>query len=186
MRYIVGIFALALVLVSAKAVDVSAQAQAPAPSPLETMAGGLAQLYRSIKVNVLEAAELMPEEHFAFKPAPDVRSYGELVGHVTNTHYNFCSAARGVPIPVKINHETLKTKAELVAALKASVEFCDAAYTDLTDAQVLAPAKFGQASITKGYALTFNIAHDNEHYGNMVTYLRLKGLVPPSTARARR
>ena len=77
-------------------------------------------------------------------------------------------------------------RAELAAALKASVEFCDAGYADLTDAQVMAPAKFGQANITKGYALTFNIAHDNEHYGNMVTYLRLKGLVPPSTARTRR
>lgn len=186
MRYVVRIVALTLAVVSGIGAHVSAQAQAPAPSPLETMAGGLAQLYRSIKVNVIEAAELMPEEHFAFKPASDVRSFGELVGHVTNTHYNFCSAARGVPSTAKINHETLKTKTELVAALKASVEFCDAAYADLTDAQVLAPAKFGQASITKGYALTFNIAHDNEHYGNMVTYLRLKGLVPPSTARARR
>lgn len=165
-----------------------ALAQSPAaPRPqLDTLAGGLSQLYRSIRLNVLEAAELMPEEHYQFRPASDVRSYGELVGHVTNTHYNFCSAARGVASPATVNHETLKTKAELVDALKASLAFCDAAYDGLTDAQVLEPAKFGQASITRGYALTFNVAHDNEHYGNMVTYLRLKGLVPPSTARARR
>lgn len=186
MRHVVRIVALTLTVLAGTSVHVFAQAQAPAPQALDTLAGGLAQLYRSIKANVIEAAELMPEEHFAFKPASDVRSFGELVGHVTNTHYNFCAAARGVPSTAKINHETLKTKADLVAALKASVEFCDAAYTDLTDAQVLAPARFGQAAITKGYALTFNIAHDNEHYGNMVTYLRLKGLVPPSTARARR
>jgi len=186
MHHIVRIVALTLAVLAGHRVHVLAQAPAAAPPALETMAGGLAQLYRSIKANVIEAAELMPEEHFAFKPAPDVRSFGELVGHVTNTHYNFCAAARGVPSTARVNHETLKTKADLVAALKASVEFCDAAYADLTDAQVLSPATFGQTTITKGYALTFNIAHDNEHYGNMVTYLRLKGLVPPSTARARR
>jgi uncharacterized damage-inducible protein DinB len=187
MRHVVRRGVLSLALVIGIGVPAFAQTPSAAPPPsLESMAGGLAQLYRSIKANVLEAAELMPEEHFAFKPAPDVRSFGELVGHVTNTHYNFCSAARGVPSTAKINHETLKTKAELVAALKASVEFCDAAYTNLTDAQVMEPAKFGQAPITRGYALTYNIAHDNEHYGNMVTYLRLKGLVPPSTARAKR
>ena len=163
-----------------------AAAQAPARPDLTTMSGGLVSLYRSIRLNLIEAAELMPEEHYAFAPAGDVRTYGQLVGHVTNTHYNFCTPARDVPNPSKVNHETLKTKAELVAALKASLEFCDPAYDTLTDATMAAQTKFGQAPITKGYSLTFNVAHDNEHYGNMVTYLRLKGLVPPSTARSRR
>ena len=161
-----------------------AGAQNAAPK-LESLAEGMKSLYGSIRRNVMEAAELMPEAEYAFKPTPDVRSFGELVGHVTNTHYNFCTAARGVPSPSKLNHETLRTKAELVAALKASVTFCDAAYDGATDATIAAPAKFGAAVITVGYALTYNIAHDNEHYGNMVTYLRLKGLVPPSSARAR-
>lgn len=187
MLRVVRILSLTLVLMVVAVVSASAQTPAPAPPPgMDTLAGGLGQLYRSIRTNVMEAAELMPEEHYSFKPSADVRSFGELVGHVTNTHYNFCSAAREVASPARINHETLKTKAELVAALKTSLEFCDAGYTGLTDPQVLAPAKFGQAAITKGYALVYNIAHDNEHYGNMVTYLRLKGLVPPSSARVRR
>lgn len=160
-----------------------AHAQAPAPPDLTSMSGGLVSLYRSIRLNLIEAAELMPEEHYAFAPAKDVRTYGQLVGHVANTHYNFCTPARDVPNPNKVNLETLTTKAELVAALKASLDFCDAAYNTLTDATMAAATKFGQAPITKGYTLTFNVAHDNEHYGNMVTYLRLKGLVPPSTAR---
>jgi uncharacterized damage-inducible protein DinB len=163
----------------------SAQAQAPAAPDLTSMSGGLISLYRSIRLNLIEAAELMPEEHYAFAPAGDVRTYGQLVGHVANTHYNFCAPARDVPNPNKANLETLKTKAELVAALKASLDFCDAAYNTLTDATMPAAPKFGQAPITRGYTLTFNVAHDNEHYGNMVTYLRLKGLVPPSTARRR-
>jgi uncharacterized damage-inducible protein DinB len=177
----------ALLFVIALLLPAIARAQAPAAPPdLTSMSGGLKSLYRSIRLNLIEAAELMPEEHYNFAPAGDVRTYGQLVGHVANTQYNFCTPARDVPNPNKVNLETLKTKAELVAALKAAIEFCDPAYETLTDASMAAAAKFGQAAITKGYSLTFNVAHDNEHYGNMVTYLRLKGLVPPSTARVRK
>jgi uncharacterized damage-inducible protein DinB len=166
------------------AIPSTAWAQA-APPRLDSLAEGIRSLYRSIRNNVVEAAELMPDAEYGFKPTPDVRSFGQLVGHVTNTHYNFCSAARSVASPAKVNHETLTTKTELVAALKASVAFCDAAYDETTDATIGSGAKFGSAAITVGYALTYNVAHDNEHYGNMVTYLRLKGLVPPSTSRRR-
>jgi uncharacterized damage-inducible protein DinB len=126
----------------------------------------------------------MPEAHYAFKPTSEVRSFGELVGHITNTHHNFCAPVRGVPSPSQVNHETLTMKADLVGALKASLQFCDAAYEGLTDQDAGAPTSFGKAKVTNGYLLMYNIAHDNEHYGNMVTYFRLKGLVPPSTARA--
>src|SRR5687767_7417836 len=93
-------------------------AQAPAPTDLTSMSGGLTSLYRSIRLNLIEAAELMPEEHYEFAPAKDVRTYGQLVGHVANTQHNFCTPARDVPNPNKVNLEILKTKAELVAALK--------------------------------------------------------------------
>jgi uncharacterized damage-inducible protein DinB len=175
-----------VLLVTAILIPADAHAQAPTPPDLTSMSGGLVSLYRSIRLNLIEAAELMPEEHYSFAPAGDVRTYGQLVGHLANTQYNFCTPARDVPNPSKVNLETLKTKAELVAALKASLAFCDVAYDTLTDAAMAAATKFGQAPITKGYTLTFNVAHDNEHYGNIVTYLRLKGLVPPSTARVRR
>jgi uncharacterized damage-inducible protein DinB len=150
------------------------------------LSGGLKQLYGAIRTNIVEAADVMPEADYGFRPTEDVRTFGQLVGHVTNTHYNFCAAARGVAAPVRLNHETLTTKAELVKALKESVAFCDAAFDGLSDADVSAQAKFGTMAITKGYALVYNIAHDNEHYGNMVTYLRMKGIVPPSSARNRR
>ena len=165
-----------------RAATVTPGPDAAQAADLTNLAGGMKSLYRSIRQNILEAAELMPEDKYAFKPSADVRTFGQLVGHVTNTHYNFCSAAREVPSPNKRNNETLTTKAELVAALKESLAFCDAAY-ELSDTDLIKPAKFGTAAITRGYALTYNIAHDNEHYGNIVTYLRLNGLVPPSTAR---
>jgi len=154
-----------------------------APPQLTSLAGGLTSLYRAIRRNLVEAAELMPEAHYAFSPTPDVRTFGQLVGHVANTQYNFCASARDGKNAAKMNYEMLQTKAELVTALKDALVFCDIAYDTLTDADVTSAAKFGTADITKGYALIYNIAHDNEHYGNMVTYLRLKGLVPPSTAR---
>lgn len=161
-------------------------AQQTGPPAMSTLSGGMRSLYQSIRRNVLEAAELMPEAEYTFRPTPEVRSFGQLVGHLANTHYNFCSAARGVTHPGKGDQEKLASKAQLVQALKDSITFCDAAYEGITDAGLMAPATFGSAAITKGYALTYNIAHDNEHYGNMVTYLRLKGLVPPSTARSAR
>lgn len=159
-----------------------AAAQTPA-SQLTTLSGGMRSLYQAIRRNIVEAAELMPEQEYAFKPTPDVRSFGQLVGHLANTQYNFCAAALGVASPNRMNLETLATKAELVKALQDAVAFCDPAYDKLTDADAPAAAAFGSAKITKGYALVYNIAHDNEHYGNMVTYLRMKGLVPPSSAR---
>ena len=171
-------------LISSSVVVGSAQTPAPAPPKMDTLAGGVTSLYRAIRANLIEAAELMPEADYAFAPSPDVRSFGQLVGHVANTQYNFCTPARGLANPNRANLETLKTKTELVAALRTSLEFCDPVYHALTDADMTAPATWGTMTITKGYALTYNVAHDNEHYGNMVTYLRLKGLVPPSTARA--
>jgi uncharacterized damage-inducible protein DinB len=171
-------------VISSSVIVGSAQAQAPAPPKMDTLSGGVTSLYRAIRANLIEAAELMPEADYTFAPSPDVRSFGQLVGHVANTQYNFCTPARGVANPNRANLENLKTKTELVAALKTSLEFCDAIYDTATDADMTAQALFGTTTITKGYALTYNVAHDNEHYGNMVTYLRLKGLVPPSTARA--
>jgi len=165
-----------------------ASAQTPARPDLTSLSGGVKQLYQSIRYNVLTAAETMPEEHYAFKPADDVRTFGQIIGHVINTHYNFCTAGGSTATRTFTGNAetTLTTKADLVAALRTSYEFCDAAYAAADDQALVAASKFGQADITKGYALVFNVAHDNEHYGNIVTYMRLKGLVPPSTARTRR
>jgi len=153
-----------------------------AQTKLDSLPEGMKSLYQSVRRNLVEAAELMPEANYTFKPTPDVRSFGEIVGHVASAQFNFCAAARGVTNPNTQDNEKLATKAQLVQALKDSAAFCDPAY-DLAPAALMAPAIFSGMAITKGYALTYNIAHDNEHYGNIVTYLRLKGLVPPSSAR---
>jgi uncharacterized damage-inducible protein DinB len=132
---------------------------------------------------ITSAAEELPESTYAFRPTPEVRSFGQLVGHVAGAQYLICAAALGDP-PRKEDdiEKTRKTKAELVAALKASTQYCTRAYGQ-TDKDALQKTKlFGQER-TRLYALGLNATHDGEHYGNIVTYLRLKGIVPPSSRR---
>jgi uncharacterized damage-inducible protein DinB len=142
--------------------------------------------YERVKEYLLHSAEQMPEEHYAFKPTPAVRNFGQLVGHVASTQFVFCAAARNEPNPQPEDFEkTTTVKTGLVAALRASFAYCDTAYK-MTDAQATATLKipnWGERAPLS--ILVLNIAHDNEHYGNVVTYFRLKGLVPPSSQPAK-
>src|SRR5579871_6791042 len=147
------------------------------------MTAGLTSLYRSVRSNLLQSANVMPEASYSFRPTPDVRSFAELVGHVTNTQYSFCAPVIGGKPPELTNFELEKSKPVLVQALQDALSYCDAAYDSATDATLGDPVSFQGLMTTKLHMLTYNIAHDNEHYGNIVTYLRLKGLVPPSTAK---
>ena len=173
--------ALVLSVLAVPSIALAQEAAKPAPPPL-TASAGLKQLYTTVKGYVIAAAEAMPEEHYAFKPTPEVRSFGELLGHMANANYNFCAAPQKTANPNKANIEkTATTKAALVAAVKESFAFCDSAY-DVTDAGLTEMVKAGQRQVGAAYPLTFNVAHTFEHYGNIVTYMRLKGLVPPSSA----
>lgn len=155
-----------------------AQTQAPAPDPAAPFKG----FYNYTKQNLIGAAEKMPAEHFSFKPTNDVRSYAELFGHVISTNYMACSGLRGEANPNKDDLEkTLKTKDDVVKAVKASFEFCDAAMKNLTEANLKETFKAGTRDVPKTSPLLLLIAHSQEHYGNLVTYLRLKGIVPPSS-----
>lgn len=147
-------------------------------NPLSTSAKFV---YTIVKGNLTKAADKMPEENYSFKPTPEVRSFGQLVGHVADANYSFCSAAGGEKNP-GLNIEKTKTaKADLVAALKESFDYCDKVYNGLTDAAASEKVKFfGRESVKLG-VLMFHSAHADEHYGNEVTYMRLKGIVPPSS-----
>ncbi len=138
------------------------------------------QVYASVKNNILRSAEKMPEENYGFKPAPRVRTFGQILGHVAEEQYIFCSAVRGEQKAADIE-KTKTSKADLLAALRESFAYCDAAYDSLTDRAAVEMIKVGAAEHTKLRMLWVNTVHDNSHYGNLVTYLRIKGLVPPST-----
>ena len=118
---------------------------------------------------------------FAFKPTPEVRSYGQLLGHVADASYMFCSAAKGTKAPKKEIEKTATTKDALKKELAEAFAFCDGVYESATDAALQAPIELFGRKMIKFSALDINVAHDMEHYGNMVTYLRMKKLTPPSS-----
>lgn len=138
-------------------------------------------LWQGLAGYITTAAEELPENLYAYRPTAEVRSFGELFGHVAGAQYMICAAALGDPPREEGEVEqTAKTKTALVAALKASTAYCARAYAQ-TDAAAQQPVTlFGQKS-TRLWALTMNATHDGEHYGNIVTYLRLNGIVPPSS-----
>lgn len=137
-------------------------------------------LYTAVKGYILKSAEKMPEANYAFKPSPDVRNFGAILGHLADEQYSFCSAAKGETKDSKIEKE-VTSKAALIAELNKAFAYCDEAYNAMTDAKAPMMMKFGKGERTMSGILNFNVAHDFEHYGNLVTYLRIKGLVPPSS-----
>ncbi len=130
---------------------------------------------------VMKSAEEMPEENYAYKPTADVRSFGQLVGHVADAQYEFCGPILADGTKAPDVEKTKTSKADLVQALKAAFAYCEKAYDGMTDARAVETVKFFGFEMPKLELLNINTAHTDEHYGNMVTYLRMKGLVPPSS-----
>jgi uncharacterized damage-inducible protein DinB len=137
--------------------------------------------YARVKTILVSAAEKMPEESYNFKPTDAVRSYGQIVGHVADAQYTFCSVALGEKSPGLRIEQTKTTKADLVAALKDAVAYCDKAYDSMTDASGSQMVKLFDLDMPKLGVLNVNNMHDMEHYGNLVTYMRLKNIVPPTS-----
>jgi uncharacterized damage-inducible protein DinB/uncharacterized membrane protein len=138
--------------------------------------------YGYMKGMVLRSAEKVPEESYGFKPADTVRSFGQVLGHVADAQYMFCSAVLGEKSPALKVEQTKTSKAELVAALKDAFAYCDKAYDGMTDAAAARIVKlFGKEDVPKLGVLSGNTMHLAEHYGNLITYMRLKGIVPPSS-----
>ena len=104
--------------------------------------------------------------------------------NVANANYSYCSRAKGEANPNKEDFEKPMAKAALVTAIKSATAYCDAVYKAQTDGSLAEMVTMGQNQQPRGQILIQNLSHSNEHYGNLVTYMRLKGLVPPSTERA--
>ena len=134
-----------------------------------------------LRSTVIAAAQKMPEESYSFKPAPDVRSFGQLVGHLADSQYFFCSSALGETKPVSEAEKSKTKKADLVAALKDAVAYCNKTYAGMTDAKGSQIMKMMNYDLAKITVLSGNFAHTYEHYGNMVTYMRIRRVVPPSS-----
>ncbi len=154
---------------------------APASNPANPYSAYTKTMYLGIQKILLRSAEKMPAEHYGYKPTDAVRSYGQILGHVADAQYLFCSKALGETNPAPKVEETKHTKAELIAALKDAFQYCDRAYSGMTDAAGAKPVKlFGEDAPALG-TLIVNNTHTMEHYGNLVTYLRMNGIVPPTS-----
>lgn len=160
----------------------AAGGQAGAGNPLTAGAG---RTYGIVKGYISKAAAKMPEDQYGFKPTPDVRSFGQLVAHIADANYGFCAAVTGQPPPAGgfdgAIEKAKTTKADLEKALADSFAYCDKAHAAMTDAAGAEKVKFFGNEMAKLSVLEFNTHHEFEHYGNIVTYLRLKNIVPPSS-----
>jgi uncharacterized damage-inducible protein DinB len=166
----------------------AAFAQDAAPVQDNPMSTWLREAYTRNRSNIVRTAEKMPDEFYDLRPGtqPEVRSFGQQVGHVANFNFLWCSQAKGEKNPNTANLEKLGTKAEYVKALNDAFAYCDGVYAALTDASGAQVIDITQESgrqtrnLRMGL-LTLNYGHNNEIYGSMVAYLRMKNIVPPAS-----
>jgi len=174
---------LAAFVAAAIAAAAPAQAQAPAQAPASgnPISDGSRLMFQVVSGFVTKSAEKAPKELYAFRPTPEVRTFGQLIGHAADAAYLICASAMGEKPPVEGIEKTKTTKAELVKALTDSIAYCQKAYGGLTDATAGEQLPFFHGKMARVSILDFSTAHLYEHYGNMVTYMRLKGIVPASS-----
>jgi uncharacterized damage-inducible protein DinB len=170
-------------LIASSALAQTTSAQSPSPA----FAAFLQGQYASVKRWIIASAEKMPVEHFAFKPAPEVMSYAGLLAHIIDVQYGFCNSVKGGPNPAAGKGlAKLTDKAALAPAIKEAFAYCDDAFAALTNENALDILTVGsganQWQTARASSLTRVIVHGNEHYGNLVTYMRIHGIVPPSSA----
>jgi uncharacterized damage-inducible protein DinB len=187
-------FLTVLALVMIVVLPIAAQAQPPAApamgaqaapaGPTDPVSRVIFSGYNAIKRNLTESAVKVPEADYSFQPTKEVRNFAQIFDHIANTQFSYCAAAKGEANPNKDDFEkTATTKAAVIKALADSFAYCDTVYSTLTDAKAAEMIKSGQNEIARAGRLIGNVAHDNEHYGNLVTMMRIKGMVPPSTER---
>jgi uncharacterized damage-inducible protein DinB len=170
-----------LLVVSVVLLSAPRGVQAQSGGATNPMISGVGREWKQISGYIAMAADQMPESDYAFRPTPQVRTFAELIGHLADGQFSICAAALGeAPKAVEGDWEKKTAKAELTAAFRASTEYCARAYAQ-PDASASLPTKLFGQDATHFAALIRNAVHDGEHYGNIVTYMRLKGMVPPSS-----
>lgn len=144
--------------------------------------------YNTQKLNFTESATAMAEENMPFRLTPDQRSFGDWLEHTADMNYRMCSQIMGQPAPkdTGVNGVQYKGKKAISDAINASFAHCDKVFDGLTDAKALEEVPAGNKKVVAVDVMFSYIANLNAHYGNMVGYMRVKGVVPPSTARTNR
>jgi len=175
-------------ILSLALMTVSGFAQQPATDQTNPMSTWLRNAYMGNRNNIVRTAEKMPEENYGMRPGaqPEVRTFGQQVSHVATYNFLWCSQAKGEKNPSPGNLDKLTAKAEIMKVLNDAFTYCESVYTGLTDASGTEMVDITQESgrqtrnLRMGL-LTLNYGHNNEIYGNMITYLRIKNIVPPAS-----
>jgi uncharacterized damage-inducible protein DinB len=183
------IAALFLCAASASAQQTPAQSPPQSPPPPTDIALNLKRQHAAIRKNLAASATKMAEADYGFRPQgvdPVVRTFGQFIIHLANANNGFCARALGEQPKANTDEKATMTKADLVKLLEDSLVLCDKAYDSLTAASAVEMLKITGRNnvvfeVARANPLINNLAHNNEHYGNLVTYLRAKGLVPPSS-----
>lgn len=131
--------------------------------------------------NLAKTAEKVPENLYAFKATPEVRSIGQLIGHIADSQFSMCAAAAGEKAPQGGIEKSKTAKADLTKALNDSIAYCNTVIDGMNDQKGMEVIKFFTGPTPRLFVLAFNVAHSYEHYGNLVTYMRLNKIVPPSS-----
>jgi uncharacterized damage-inducible protein DinB len=168
-------------VVLALALAVPSVASAQNQSATDPLTAGARAQFAMVKDVVIRTAQKVPEDLYAFRPTPEVRSFAQLFGHIADGFLNMCAtAASGTP-PRQEIETTLTRKADLVKALNDGAAYCESVMAAMTDRKGVETVQFYFGPTPRTSVLYFAVAHGYEHYGNLVTYMRLKGIVPPSS-----
>lgn len=171
----------ALLFVFCTLISASAFAQSATDSSSD-ISMSLKGLHTITTKNLMKTAEMLTDELYEYRPTDDVRTAGQILAHVANAQFMFCSAAAGDENPSKVNYEeTATTKADILAALQAGFAYCNGVYDSMTDAAGAEMKPLFGMEMAGSAIMAFNSAHNYEHYGNLVTYMRMNGIVPPSS-----
>ena len=160
-------------------------AAAQSPANTNPIASSIRTAWNGAKQNLTRSAELMPQSDYNFRPVDTVRTFGEILAHVAGANYVFCSASKGEPSPhaEAAFEKTATTREQIIKVLNDSMAYCEAAYAALDDKRAVETIDlpFGMGKGTRALPLMLNSGHLQEHYGNLVTYFRIKGIIPPSS-----
>jgi len=162
---------------------VSSAAQAPKAGEKVNLAAGLQRSYATMKGNLTQSAEKMPEADFGFKPgsSSELRTYGQWIGHQADNQFNNCAIIRGVPNPSPAQaNEKKMGKAALVKALADAFAFCDSAISAITDQSATQMVKQGEGEAARGAVAAALLAHGIESNGILTVYMRAKGISIPA------
>lgn len=171
------------VTLACTAAVVMAQTKPAAGAP-QPIADAIRTSWAGAKKNIADSAQVVPENLYSYSPIKTVRTFGQIIAHVAGANYEFCAAAKGEKSPhAEAAFESLATKPSIVRVWNESVAYCDAVFAALTDRTASDPITmpFGMGKNVRTAALLGNIGHLNEHYGNLVTYMRMNNIVPPSS-----